>query len=35
MAGNGEIKVKIDNVVKKFETRTGEIVALNGVNLDI
>lgn len=35
MAGNGEIKLKIDNVVKKFETRTVEIVALNGVNLDI
>ncbi len=35
MAGNDEIKVKIDNVVKKFETRNGEVVALNGVNLDI
>lgn len=29
------VKVHIDNVVKKFETRKGEVVALNGVNLDI
>jgi NitT/TauT family transport system ATP-binding protein len=29
------IKVKIDNVVKTFQTRNGEMVALNGVNLDI
>lgn len=31
----GAVKVKIDNVVKSFPTRTGEVVALNGVNLDI
>ena len=30
-----KIKVKIDNVVKKFNTRNGEVIALNGVNLDI
>lgn len=36
MAGdNSAVKVKIDNVVKKFTTRNGEVVALNGVNLDI
>lgn len=29
------VKVKIDNVVKEFETRNGKVVALNGVNLDI
>ncbi len=29
------VKVKIDNVVKTFDTRKGEMVALNGVNLDI
>mgnify|MGYP001066852601 CR=1 FL=1 len=29
------IKVKIDNVVRTFNTRNGEMVALNGVNLDI
>jgi len=34
----GEIKhtkLKIDNVVKTFQTRKGEVVALNGVSLDI
>lgn len=31
----GTVKVKIDNVVKSFLTRNGEVVALNGVNLDI
>ena len=40
MAGNDSldqrpVKVHIDNVVKKFQTRKGEVVALNGVNLDI
>lgn len=35
MAGNSGIKVKIDNVVKKFEARNGEVTALNGVNLEI
>lgn len=35
MAGNSGIKVKIDNVVKKFEGRNGEVTALNGVNLEI
>lgn len=34
MAGDG-VKVKIDQVVKKFNTRNGEMVALNGVSLDI
>ena len=29
------VKVKIDNVVKKFQGRNGEVVALNGVNMDI
>ena len=40
MAGNDSldqrpVKVHIDGVVKKFQTRKGEVVALNGVNLDI
>lgn len=36
MAGeNRTVKVKIDNVEKKFSVRDGEIVALNGVSLDI
>ncbi len=39
MAGNNvvenRIKVKIDHVVKKFNTRNGEVTALNGVDLDI
>ena len=36
MAGNrAAVKVKIDNVVKKFNGRGGEMIALNGVNLDI
>ena len=29
------VKVKIDNVVKKFQGRNGEVIALNGVNMDI
>ena len=29
------VKVKIDNVVKKFDGRGGEMIALNGVTLDI
>lgn len=36
MAGNdAAVKVKIDNVVKKYNTRKGEMIALNGVNLEI
>lgn len=36
MAGdNSPVKVKIDNVVKKYNTRKGETIALNGVSLDI
>ena len=36
MAGKERnIKVKIDNVVRTFDTRKGQMVALNGVNLDI
>ncbi|MEE8682997.1 MAG: ABC transporter ATP-binding protein [Olsenella sp.] len=29
------VRVHIDNVVKKFQTRTGEMTALNGVSFDI
>ena len=32
---NGDVRVKIDNVRKVFNTRKGEMVALNGVSLDI
>ncbi len=36
MAGNNlPVKVKIDNVVKKYSGRNGEMVALNGVSLYI
>lgn len=36
MAGDsGAIKVRINNVVKRFDSRNGEMVALNGVSLDI
>ena len=36
MAGNNSaVKVNIDHVVKKFNGRTGEMVALNGVDLQI
>ena len=36
MAGEARgLKLKIDNVRKVFSTRNGEMVALNGVNLDI
>ena len=36
MAGNDSaVKVHIENVVKKFNTRKGEVVALNGANFDI
>lgn len=36
MAGDSSaVKVKIDNVEKRFNTRNGEMVALNGVSLDI
>ena len=29
------VRVKIDNVIKKFSGRSGEMIALNGVSLDI
>ena len=32
---NGNVRVKIDNVRKVFNTRSGEMIALNGVSLDI
>ncbi|MEG1857244.1 MAG: ABC transporter ATP-binding protein [Pseudoflavonifractor sp.] len=36
MAGDSRaVKVKIDNIVKKFNGRNGEIVALNGVSMEI
>ena len=36
MAGNDSaVKVHIDHVVKKFNGRNGEMVALNGVDMDI
>ena len=36
MAGEArDIKLHIDNVRKVFNTRNGEMVALNGVTLDI
>ena len=36
MAGNTpSVKVKIDNVKKVFNTRRGEVVALNGVSFEI
>lgn len=36
MAGNARpAKVKLEQVVKKFDTRNGEMVALNGVDLEI
>ena len=36
MAGKeGNIKVSIQGVEKKYNTRKGEVVALNGVNFDI
>ena len=36
MAGEkGNIKVKIEGVSKKYNTRNGEMVALSGVDLDI
>ena len=36
MAGKERnIKVSIRNVVKKYDTRNGEMIALNGANLDI
>ena len=36
MAGKERVtKVKIENVKKVWNTRNGQIVALNGVNLDI
>ena len=35
MAGKDTVKVKIEKVVKKFQGRSGEVIALNGVDLDI
>lgn len=35
MAGYDEIKVSIKDVVRVFDTKNGEVVALNGINLDI
>ena len=35
MAGNGTVKVKIDKVEKIYSGRNGDMVALNGVSLDI
>lgn len=35
MSSINPVKVKIDHVVKKFETRKGTMVALNGVKLEI
>ena len=36
MAGEERVtKLKIDNVKKVYQTRNGEMTALNGVNLDI
>lgn len=36
MAGEKrDIRVRIDNVVKKFSGRSGEMIALNGVSMDI
>lgn len=36
MAGKeGNIKVSIQGIEKKYNTRKGEVVALNGVNFDI
>ena len=36
MAGNSRRTViKIDNVVKKYETRKGEVLALSNVNMEI
>ena len=36
MAGNSAaVKVRIDGVVKKFNGRNGEMVALNGMTMDI
>ena len=35
MAGDNSVKVEIREIVKKFQTRNGEVVALNGVDLSI
>lgn len=35
MAGCDERKVSIKDVVRVFDTKNGEVVALNGINLDI
>ena len=35
MAGNSAVKVKIDKVEKIYSGRSGDMVALNGVSLDI
>ena len=35
MAGDNSVKVEIRDLVKKFQTRNGEVIALNGVDLSI
>ena len=35
MAGENLIKLKIDNVYKEYQGRSGKTIALNGVNLEI
>lgn len=35
MAGENLTKLKIDNIYKEYDGRTGKTIALNGVNLDI
>lgn len=36
MARNeGHVKVKVDNIRKTFDSRSGEVIALNGIDLDI
>ena len=35
MAGENLTKLKIDNIYKEYDTRSGKTIALNGVNLDI
>ena len=35
MAGNSTVKVRIDKVEKVYSGRNGNMIALNGVSLDI
>ena len=35
LTASDKVRVRIDNVRKVFNTRNGEMVALNGVSLDI